>query len=90
MAGETAAKVGQKLLDKYEDSADEEVINWLDVCLRKWDSNKVHHHSARSSEKMNQARSTYAYGQQLEAIIKDFDKLLKDPEIELDESWRDD
>ena len=89
-SGEAAAKAGKKLLEKYEDSADEAVIEWLDHCLRQWESNKMHHYSvgAGASEKMDQARGTYAAAQQVDAIVKAFDKLLEDPDTTLDESWR--
>ena len=85
-AGETAAKAGKKLLEKYPEASE-----WLPVLLHRWETNKMHHHSAQGEfthKKFAQASNTYAAVQELEALIKDFAKVLVEPNTVLDSSWR--
>ena len=87
-AGEDAAKAAKKLLQKHPDG---DAFELLEGYLREWDRNKMDHVRAKgglASAKMQQAENTYGYAQQLESVVKDFHKFLKDPDTEIDSSWR--
>jgi len=88
--GMAASKAGEKLLREY---GGEDASDWLSRCVRQWNGNVISHRETDGDNvpvnvKMRQLPNTYAYAQQLDAVIKDFDKVLKDPGTKLDESWR--
>lgn len=100
-SGEKAAAAMNKILKKYENFADgakgaekREREAYLEVGvqhIRDWNSNKNNHmqkQDTSSHVKIEQAERTYGYAQQLEATVKHFVDLLKDPESTLDDSWR--
>jgi len=102
-AGEDAVKSAKKLLQKYHDVAEgskgnekqqrEAALKLLESGIRKWESNKFDHHKANqeftsAQKKLDQAGNTYGYAQELESLVKDFHKVLKDPDTVLDDSWR--
>lgn len=102
-AGEGAAKSAKKLLEKYHDVAEgstgdekeqrEAALHLLQSGIHKWENNKIDHHKGKAeytsaAKKLNQAGNTYGYAQELESLVKDFHKVLKDPNTVLDDSWR--
>ena len=86
-AGEAAAKDAKKLIEKHPEDT-----QLLQQYLSEWTRNKADHLKAEdelSQGTLQQAKITYGYAQQLDSIVKDFDKLLADPDnAEIDDSWR--
>ncbi len=82
MTDPLASKVARKFLG--QETQEEEVVA---VAPPGWEG-PIKDKGAMAGAKMRQGTETYAHAQDLESFVKDFHKFLKDPDAQVDESWR--
>jgi len=94
-AGHKAAEAAKDLLKKYEPLADtlkgnakrehNAMLDWTDHLVQNWNHTK----DSFGGSSEDRLANLYAGAQQLEAALRNWPKMLKGDDAELDESWRD-